>query len=169
MNCSKRFDAWKRAVAMKRIDAMKKFVVMAVVVAAALATGAAGIASAQEMQEGRLMRFPDIHKDKIVFSYGGDLWLVPSGGRSGAAHHHAPGSGNFSEVFSRREDHRVHGAVRREFRGVHDSSRGRGSQATDILAKRRARGRAHGPGRRGDQLASGREAHPVPLAPRHVQ
>ena len=32
----------------------------------------------QEMPEGRLMRFPDIHKDKIVFMYGGDLWLASS-------------------------------------------------------------------------------------------
>ena len=30
--------------------------------------------------EGRLMRFPDIHKDKIVFVYAGDLWLVSSEG-----------------------------------------------------------------------------------------
>jgi tricorn protease len=34
----------------------------------------------QSTPEGRLMRFPDIYKDKIVFSYGGDLWLVGSGG-----------------------------------------------------------------------------------------
>jgi tricorn protease len=34
----------------------------------------------QETPEGRLMRFPDIYKDQIVFSYGGDLWLVPSVG-----------------------------------------------------------------------------------------
>jgi tricorn protease len=31
-------------------------------------------------EEGRLMRFPDIHKDKIVFVYAGDLWLVSSQG-----------------------------------------------------------------------------------------
>jgi tricorn protease len=31
-------------------------------------------------REGRLLRFPDIYKDRIVFSYGGDLWLVPSSG-----------------------------------------------------------------------------------------
>jgi tricorn protease len=30
--------------------------------------------------EGRLMRFPDIYKDKITFYYGGDLWLAPSSG-----------------------------------------------------------------------------------------
>ena len=37
-------------------------------------------AVAQDPQEGRLMRFPDIHKDKIAFVYGGDLWLVSSNG-----------------------------------------------------------------------------------------
>ena len=54
---------------------LKRFVL---VVAAAVAI--AGVATAQEMQEGRLLRFPDIYKDKIVFSYGGDLWLVSSAG-----------------------------------------------------------------------------------------
>ena len=34
------------------------------------------LAAAQESQEGRLMRFPDIHSGKIVFVYGGDLWLA---------------------------------------------------------------------------------------------
>jgi tricorn protease len=54
---------------------VKRFVfVVAAVVAIAC------IAAAQDMQEGRLLRFPDIHKDKIVFSYGGDLWLVPTAG-----------------------------------------------------------------------------------------
>jgi len=41
---------------------------------------AVSAAFAQQAPEGRLMRFPDIYKDKIVFSYGGDLWLVPSQG-----------------------------------------------------------------------------------------
>jgi tricorn protease len=31
-------------------------------------------------EEGRLMRFPDIHGDKIVFTYAGDLWLVSKEG-----------------------------------------------------------------------------------------
>ncbi len=35
---------------------------------------------AQEMQEGRLMRFPDIYKDKVVFMYGADLWLASTDG-----------------------------------------------------------------------------------------
>jgi len=37
-------------------------------------------ALAQETQEGRLMRFPDIHKDKVAFVYGGDIWLAPTSG-----------------------------------------------------------------------------------------
>ena len=36
--------------------------------------------AAQEMQEGRLLLFPDIHKDKIAFVYAGDLWLASSSG-----------------------------------------------------------------------------------------
>lgn len=34
----------------------------------------------QAAPEGRLMRFPDISGDRIVFTYGGDLWIVPSDG-----------------------------------------------------------------------------------------
>jgi tricorn protease len=37
-------------------------------------------APAANLAQGRLMRFPDIYQDKIVFSYGGDLWLASSGG-----------------------------------------------------------------------------------------
>jgi tricorn protease len=47
---------------------------------ALLVVGCACTALAQEMQEGRLMRFPDIYKDKIAFMYGGDLWLDSSSG-----------------------------------------------------------------------------------------
>src|SRR5438270_10511520 len=32
----------------------------------------------------RLLRFPDIHDDRIVFTYGGDLWLVNAGGGTAA-------------------------------------------------------------------------------------
>ncbi|MFO7914185.1 MAG: PDZ domain-containing protein [Candidatus Krumholzibacteriales bacterium] len=31
-------------------------------------------------EESRLMRYPDIHGDRIVFTYGGDIWTVPSKG-----------------------------------------------------------------------------------------
>ena len=42
---------------------------------AALALGVTE-ASAQT----RLLRFPDIYKDKVVFTYAGDLWLAPAAG-----------------------------------------------------------------------------------------
>lgn len=53
--------------------ALKKCFVLFVVVCSALAF-------AQEPQEGRLMRFPDIYKDKVAFVYGGDLWLASTSG-----------------------------------------------------------------------------------------
>jgi tricorn protease len=42
--------------------------------------GSACLTTAQESQEGRLLRFPDIYKDKIAFMYAGDLWLASSAG-----------------------------------------------------------------------------------------
>jgi tricorn protease len=42
--------------------------------------GASGTLCAQPMPEGRLMRFPDVYKDQVVFSYAGDLWLVSTPG-----------------------------------------------------------------------------------------
>jgi len=38
------------------------------------------VSGQDSIQEGRLMRFPDSYKDKIVFVYGGDLWLASSSG-----------------------------------------------------------------------------------------
>ncbi len=50
------------------------------VVLLACVIGSACLTAAQETQEGRLLRFPDIYKDKIAFMYGGDLWLASSAG-----------------------------------------------------------------------------------------
>jgi tricorn protease len=55
----------------------------AALVACCIVAWACAVA-AQEAQEGRLLLFPDIYKDKIAFVYGGDLWLASSAG--GAAH-----------------------------------------------------------------------------------
>src|SRR5215469_11576504 len=38
----------------------------------------------QESREGRLLRFPDIYKDKVAFVYAGDIWLASISG--GVAH-----------------------------------------------------------------------------------
>src|SRR5690348_18430938 len=42
--------------------------------------GFTSICFGQQLPEGRLMRFPDIYKDKVVFSYAGDLWLASASG-----------------------------------------------------------------------------------------
>jgi tricorn protease len=47
---------------------------------AILLLSVATLGIAQSLPEGRLLRFPDVSKDKIAFSYGGDLWLVSKGG-----------------------------------------------------------------------------------------
>jgi tricorn protease len=56
-----------------RMTGSKKWLVLAVVMCSAAAF-------TQEMQEGRLMRFPDVYKDKVAFVYGGDLWLASTSG-----------------------------------------------------------------------------------------
>jgi len=40
----------------------------------------ATLALAQEAQEGRLLRFPDVRGNKIAFVYGGDIWLASTSG-----------------------------------------------------------------------------------------
>ena len=47
-----------------------------VLAACVVALGSAAPAAA----ETKLLRFPDIHGDRVVFSYAGDLWLAPTGG-----------------------------------------------------------------------------------------
>jgi tricorn protease len=37
-------------------------------------------AFAAEPEATRLLRFPDLHGDRVVFCYAGDLWLAPAGG-----------------------------------------------------------------------------------------
>ncbi len=65
-------EIWHRGVLML-MTGSKKWLVLAVVICSSQAF-------AQEMQEGRLMRFPDIYKDKVAFVYGGDLWLASTSG-----------------------------------------------------------------------------------------
>src|SRR6185369_18014384 len=55
---------------------------MAFVLLLSALPGAAALAQAdrKETPETRLLRTPDIDKDRIVFVYGGDLWLVGAEG-----------------------------------------------------------------------------------------
>jgi tricorn protease-like protein len=41
---------------------------------------AAGLASGAASGQTKLLRFPDIHKDKVVFTYAGDLWTASTSG-----------------------------------------------------------------------------------------
>src|SRR3954469_13406689 len=52
---------------------------------------AAGLASGAASAQTRLLRFPDIYKDKVVFTYAGDLWTAPSTGGTATARTAHPG------------------------------------------------------------------------------
>src|ERR1700758_4325553 len=97
----------------------------------------AAASKTQEMQEGRLLRFPDVYKDKIVFSYAGDLWLrPPSRGapqrRPRPPHPHASRTRAIPEVLARRLTPRLHRPIRRQSQRLRDSRRRRRAQATDL-------------------------------------
>ncbi len=54
---------------------------------------ATGVTTTHAQQETLLLRFPDIHSGTIVFSYNGDLWLVPdAGGTARRVTGHAAGT-----------------------------------------------------------------------------
>ncbi|HLG15658.1 MAG TPA: S41 family peptidase [Blastocatellia bacterium] len=44
------------------------------------AVAAIALLSIEASAQTRLLRFPDIHGDKVVFTYGGDLWTAPAAG-----------------------------------------------------------------------------------------
>jgi tricorn protease len=73
MNLASAFSLSKRA----QFRAMKLILFCALALIFSAATFA-------QTQETRLMRYPDVSKDQIVFSYAGDLWTVPRAG--GHAH-----------------------------------------------------------------------------------
>ena len=47
---------------------------------------AASLASGAASGQTKLLRFPDIHQDNVVFTYAGDLWTAPSSGGTGRGH-----------------------------------------------------------------------------------
>ncbi len=96
----------------------------------------ASVAIAQSLPEGRLLRFPDVSKDKIAFSYGGDLWLVSREGGVAQRITSHPGQELFAK-FSRRKVARLHRAIRRQPQCLHHARRGRRPQAVDLSSRRR--------------------------------
>jgi tricorn protease len=54
-------------------------------------------AAASAAPESRLMRYPDIYGDKIVFTHGGDLWIVSTNGGTATRLTSHPGSERFAK------------------------------------------------------------------------
>ncbi len=63
-----------------------------------------------ETPDARMLRFPDISAEKIVFVYAGDLWVVSKEGGL-AQIELAQGSGTVSKVFPGRQNHRPDGEL----------------------------------------------------------
>src|SRR2546429_9053012 len=73
------------------MSTLKNWVALWLVACACVALG-------QNTQEARLMRFPDIYKDKVVFMYGGGLWLASTPSGPARRINTKPGGGLFPKV-----------------------------------------------------------------------
>ena len=87
----------------------------------------AGRAPAAE--EARLLRFPAIHGDTVVFTYAGDLYTV-----AGRRRHRPPADQprrlrDVRPLLARRQAARLHRPVRRQHRGLRHARRGRRARA----------------------------------------
>ena len=88
--------------------------------------------------EARFMTYPDIHEDKVVFTYEGDLWLASASGGSAARLTSFPGD-EYAAKFS--PDGTVAGLqrrVRRPARHLPDAGGRRRTPAPDLSAGQRA-------------------------------
>ena len=63
--------------------------------------------------ETRLLRFPDIHGDRVVFTYAGDLWSAATAGGTAVRLTSHPGLELFARFSPGRRRDRLHRAVRR--------------------------------------------------------
>ena len=62
------------------MNAMKCVTALIVVLSLSILSLAAGSGDPGHMPDARMLRFPDVSAEKIVFSYAGDLWIVPKEG-----------------------------------------------------------------------------------------
>ena len=92
----------------------------------------------------KLLRFPDIHGDRVVFSYAGDLWTRFHRRRVGVAPDGPPRARALRQVLARRPLDRVHRAVRRRRAGLRRPGRRRRAAAAHLLPGARAAHRRAG-------------------------
>ena len=59
----------------------------------------------------KLLRFPDIYGDRVVFSYASDLWTAVRQRRNGNEINGASGNGSFRQIFARRQMDRLYRAI----------------------------------------------------------
>ena len=130
-----------------------------------LAALVAFLPAASASAQTRLLRFPDIPGDRVVFSYAGDLWSAPARG-GGDPPDRPSGARDVPEVLAGRQVDRLHRAVRRRRTGVRDPVRRRRAAAAHVLSGPRALHAALGLRQPGPGLDSGRQRDPLPLAPR---
>ena len=63
------------------------------------------------ISDARLLRFPNINGDLVVFVYAGDIWSVPAAGRRRPAPDLAPRAGAVSQDLPRRPLDRLFGRI----------------------------------------------------------
>ena len=113
----------------------------------------------------KLLRFPDIHGDRVVFSYAGDLWTASTGGGTASRLTAHPGL----ELFPRFSPD----GSRIAFTGQYDGDEqvyvvpglGRGAAAAHVLSRARSAGAALGLRQPGLRLVPRRAGGAVPVAP----
>ena len=114
----------------------------------------------------KLLRYPDVHGDALVFTYAGDLWRAPSAGGSATRLTAHPGLELFGKFSP--DGNQI------AFTGQYDGDEqvyvvpasGGGARAAHVLSRARAAEPARGVRQPGLRLDAGRQAGRLPLAAR---
>ena len=116
----------------------------------------------------RLLRFPDVWHDRLVFSYAGDLWTTSTeGGRASRLTAHS-GLELFAKFSPDGEHIAFHRSVWRRRTGVCNPLRRRRTTAADFLCLDGTVARTVGLRQPGLWLVAGRQRHPLPLVTRWI-
>ena len=117
------------------------------------------------IQDARLLRFPNINRDLVVFVYAGDIWSVPACWRRRPAADFPSGAGAFSQNLSRWALDSFFGRVLGLAPGVCHGGRRRHAAAVDLLQRCRHHAAARRLRLRGHGLDAGQQPGPGALQP----